>query len=117
MPLETHLFDANVDVAVRDRVLSEAVDIHRAHPCKHAMMWWPAFLWIQFGSTTTNGSELTPFVPDTRLRGLLHNPLPLSAVIDVISWFVLPHQPSALLLSPQFPFYTFTLTKKSFCDY
>lgn len=84
MPSGTHLFDANVDAAVRDTALSQALEFPSSH------RWWPAFMWMQFGSAATNGTDLIPFVPEARLHGLLREPLSLASVADVIRWLVVP---------------------------
>ena len=83
----THLFDADVDVAVQDAAMSQAVGFHSSHL---AGSWWPACMWMQFGSTTINGTDLIPCVPDARMHGLLRVPLSLATVADVIKRLVIP---------------------------
>ena len=67
--------------------MSQALGFHSSHL---AGSWWPACMWMQFGSTTINGTDLIPCVPDARMHGLLRVPLSLATVADVIKRLVIP---------------------------
>lgn len=46
-------------------------------------MWWPVFLWIQFGSRT-DGSILTSLTEDACIHSLLTIPLSLTSIVQAI---------------------------------